>query len=90
VLRMNGGGENLVWSAADFENFLQVRPDLAPKMEGELKDVVRLLAEKRWPFRIHATYDESISAFNIFEVNWRSLCWDALVHRLRETTSERH
>jgi hypothetical protein len=25
VLRMNGGGENLVWSAADFENFLQVR-----------------------------------------------------------------
>jgi hypothetical protein len=68
VLRMNGGGENLVWSAADFENFLQVRPDLAPKMEGELKDVVRLLAEKRWPFRIHATYDESISRFlAIFE-----------------------
>jgi len=68
VLRMNGGGENLVWSAADFENFLQVRPELAPKMEGELKDVVRLLAEKRWPFRIHATYDESISRFlDIFE-----------------------
>jgi hypothetical protein len=68
VLRMNGGGENLVWSAADFENFLQVRPDLAPKMEGELKDVVRLLVEKRWPFRIHATYDESISRFlDIFE-----------------------
>jgi hypothetical protein len=68
VLRMNGGGENLVWSAADFENFLQVRPDLAPKMEEELKAVVRLLAEKRWPFRIHATYDESISRFlGIFE-----------------------
>jgi hypothetical protein len=68
VLRMNGGGENLVWSAADFENFLQVRPDLAPKMEGELRDVVRLLAERRWPFRIHATYDESISRFlDIFE-----------------------
>jgi hypothetical protein len=68
VLRMNGGGENLVWSAADFENFLQVRPDLTPKMEGELREVVRLLAEKRWPFRIHATYDESISRFlGIFE-----------------------
>jgi hypothetical protein len=65
---MNGGGENLVWSAADFENFLQVRPELAPRMEGELKDVVRLLAEKRWLFRIHATYDESISRFlTIFE-----------------------
>jgi predicted amidohydrolase YtcJ len=68
VLRLNGGGENLVWSAADFENFLQVRPDLLPKMEEELQAVVRVLAEKRWPFRIHATYDESISRFlNIFE-----------------------
>jgi predicted amidohydrolase YtcJ len=68
MLRMNGGGENLVWSAADFENFLQVRPDLLPKMEEELQAVVRILAEKRWPFRIHATYDESISRFlDIFE-----------------------
>ena len=67
-LRMNGAGENLVWSAADFENFLEPRPDLAPVMESELKAVVRLLAEHRWPFRIHATYDESISRFlNIFE-----------------------
>jgi len=62
-LRMNGGGENLVWSAADFENFLQPRPDLAPVLEAELKQVVRLLAEHRWPFRIHATYDETISRF---------------------------
>jgi predicted amidohydrolase YtcJ len=68
MLRMNGGGENLVWSAADFENFLQVRPDLLPKMEEELQAVVRILAEKRWPFRIHATYDELISRFlDIFE-----------------------
>jgi len=30
--------------------------------------VVRLLAENRWPFRIHATYNESISRFlHIFE-----------------------
>src|SRR3546814_16030215 len=27
--RMNGAGENLTWSAADFENFLEPRPDLA-------------------------------------------------------------
>ena len=26
LLRVNGAGENLVWSAADFENFLQPRP----------------------------------------------------------------
>src|SRR4030042_5792103 len=33
-----------------------------------MKSVVRLLAENRWPFRIHATYNESISRFlHIFE-----------------------
>src|SRR3990172_11845944 len=67
-LRMNGAGENLVWSAADFENFLEPRPELIPVMENELKAVVRLLAENRWPFRIHATYNETISRFlQVFE-----------------------
>ena len=37
MLRMNGAGENLVWSAADFENFLQPRPDLKPIMESDLE-----------------------------------------------------
>lgn len=68
LLRVNGAGENLVWSAADFENFLQPRPELRPVMEQELESVVRKLAEARWPWRIHATYDESIGRFlNIFE-----------------------
>jgi predicted amidohydrolase YtcJ len=66
--RMNGAGEMLVFSAADFEDFLEPRPDLAPGMEGELHRVVKLLAEHRWPFRLHATYDESISRFlDVFE-----------------------
>jgi hypothetical protein len=66
--RMNGAGEMLVFSAADFEDFLEPRPDLVPTLEAELKKVVKLLAENRWPFRIHATYDESITRFlNIFE-----------------------
>jgi predicted amidohydrolase YtcJ len=66
--RVNGAGEMLVFSAADFEDFLEPRPDLAPGMEGELKDVVTLLAANRWPFRLHATYDESITRFlNVFE-----------------------
>ncbi len=66
--RMNGAGEMLVFSAADFEDFLEPRPDLAPGMEGELHRVVKLLAEHRWPFRLHATYDESISRIlNVFE-----------------------
>ncbi|SFI53362.1 amidohydrolase [Albimonas pacifica] len=68
MLRMNGAGENLAWSAADFENFLEPRPDLAPAMESELEPIVELLAENRWPFRIHATYDESIDRFlSVFE-----------------------
>jgi predicted amidohydrolase YtcJ len=55
-----GGGENLVASAADFENFLEPRPDLPASMEGELEQVVTLLVKNRWPFRLHATYGESI------------------------------
>jgi len=55
-----GGGENLVASAADFENFLEPRPELPPSMEGELEQVVSLLVKNRWPFRLHATYGESI------------------------------
>jgi hypothetical protein len=37
-------------------------------MEQELKPVVSLLAQNRWPFRLHATYDESIArALNVYE-----------------------
>lgn len=66
--RHNGAGEMLVFSAADFEDFREPRPDMAPEMEGELEDVVRVLAENRWPWRLHATYDETISrALDVFE-----------------------
>jgi predicted amidohydrolase YtcJ len=38
------------------------------RMDPELTAVVRLLAEHRWPFRLHATYDETIDrALNVFE-----------------------
>jgi hypothetical protein len=66
--RMNGAGEMLTFSAADFEDFLEPRPDLPAALEQELTEVVRLLAQRRWPFRLHATYDESISRFlDVFE-----------------------
>lgn len=66
--RHNGAGEMLVFSAADFEDFREPRPDMAPEMEGELEAVVRILAENRWPWRLHATYDETISrALDVFE-----------------------
>ncbi|TCN60000.1 putative amidohydrolase YtcJ [Flavobacterium circumlabens] len=68
MYRHNGAGEMLVFSAADFEDFLQPRPDLPENMEAELEKVVRLLVENRWPFRLHATYNESITRFlNVFE-----------------------
>ena len=79
LLKVNGGGENLVWSAADFENFLQPRPDLKPVMESELEAVVRVLAEAKWPWRIHATYDETISRFlDVFERVHRDVPIDSL------------
>jgi predicted amidohydrolase YtcJ len=66
--RHNGAGEMLVFSAADFEDFRQPRPDMPPEMEGELEGVVRILAENRWPWRLHATYDETIArALDVFE-----------------------
>jgi predicted amidohydrolase YtcJ len=79
MLRMNGAGENLVWSAADFENFLQPRPALADNMDKELERITRLLVENRWPFRIHATYDESIAQFlDVFERVNKDIPFDGL------------
>lgn len=79
--RLNGAGEMLVYSAADFEDIREPRPDLPGRLEADLKDVITLLAQNRWPFRLHATYDESISRFlNVFEqvnrdVPFKGLPW---------------
>jgi predicted amidohydrolase YtcJ len=60
-LVIEGAGENLIWSAGDFENFMAPRPELAAGMEKELAAAVRVLAQHQWPIRIHATYDQSIA-----------------------------
>jgi predicted amidohydrolase YtcJ len=78
---VNGAGEMLVYSAADFEDFLEPRPDMPLVMESELKGVIRHLVENRWPFRLHATYDETITrALNVYEevnreIPFRGLHW---------------
>ncbi|WP_236173430.1 amidohydrolase [Pseudomonas pseudonitroreducens] len=78
-LRHNGAGEMLVFSAADFEDFLEPRPDLPASMEAELEPVVRHLVEQRWPFRLHATYDESISRMlDVFEKVDREIPFNGL------------
>ncbi|MGE8339458.1 MAG: amidohydrolase [Flavobacterium sp.] len=63
-----GAGENLVASAADFENFLEPRIVLSDEMEKDLEPIIRLLVKNKWPFRLHATYGESIDRMlNVFE-----------------------
>jgi len=72
--RLNGGGEMLVFSAADFEDFRVERPEMPPSMEADLDGVVRVLAENRWPWRLHATYDQTITrALDVFEAVNRDL-----------------
>jgi len=79
LFRVNGAGEMLVFTAADFEDFLQPRPDMLPVMESELKAVVRHLVENRWPFRLHATYNETIDrALNVYEQVNREIPFDGL------------
>ncbi len=92
LLRMNGAGENLAWSAADFENFLEPRPDPAPVMESELEPIVELLATNKWPFRIHATYNETIDRFlTVFErVNSRQPFETRFIIDHAETIDERN
>lgn len=92
LLRVNGAGENLTWSAADFENFLEPRPELAPIMEAELETIIELLAVNEWPFRIHATYDETIERFlTVFErVNARQPFNARFTIDHAETVSERN
>ena len=77
--RHNGAGEMLVFSAADFEDFRQPRPDMPDQMEGELEEVVRILVQNRWPWRMHATYDETISrSLDVFEKVHRDTPIDGL------------
>ena len=77
--RHNGAGEMLVFSAADFEDFRQPRPDMPLEMESELEEVVKILAAHRWPWRLHATYDETIArALDVFERVARDIPFDGL------------
>ena len=79
LYRNNGAGEVLVASALDFEDFRIARPDLPAEMDGELEAAVRLLAGNRWPWRMHATYNETITrALDIFEKVNRDIPFEGL------------
>jgi hypothetical protein len=52
---------------------------MPPQMESELEAVVRILAQNRWPWRLHATYDETITrALDVFEKVNRDIPLDGL------------
>lgn len=74
-----GAGENLIATAADFENFLEPRTILSDEMEADLEPVIRLLVQNRWPFRLHATYGESIERMlSVFEKVNKEVPFDGL------------
>ncbi|RVT97759.1 amidohydrolase [Rhodovarius crocodyli] len=90
--RLNGAGEMLVYTAADFEDFRVERPDMPESMEGDLESVVRVLVQNRWPWRLHATYDETITrALDVFEKVNEEMPLDGLhwIFDHAETVSER-
>ncbi|CTQ34429.1 amidohydrolase [Jannaschia rubra] len=71
---LDGGGEFLVHSVGDWENFLAPRPSLAEREaegqdpRGDLHEVTTMLVEAGWPLRQHATYGESIELImDVFE-----------------------
>jgi predicted amidohydrolase YtcJ len=77
--RHNGAGEMLVYTAADFEDFREPRPDMPPEMEPQLEAVIRKLVENRWPWRLHATYDETIGrALDVYEKVNREMPFNGL------------
>src|SRR3989442_1421794 len=79
LYRINGAGEMLVYSAADFEDFLEPRPDMPASMEADLTAGLRLLPQNRWPFRLHATYDETINTpLDDYEAVNREVPFDGL------------
>ncbi len=91
--QLNGAGEMLVFSAADFEDFTEPRPDLNPNLETDLAEVIELLAANKWPFRLHATYDQSISRFlTVFEKVNREIPFEGMHWILdhAETISDRN
>jgi predicted amidohydrolase YtcJ len=71
---LEGGGEILVWDASDYEDFMQPRPEWNAGVAKELQDVVKVLTEKHWPIRIHASYDETIShILDVFEPSFKAV-----------------
>lgn len=78
-LRVNGIGEKITDAAYDFENFQFPQPEISSDVNASFKEAVSLIVEHRWPFRLHATYDESIGHYlDLFEDINRTMPFNGL------------
>ena len=55
--RLAGAGEYVLWAAGDITNFAKDPAPQPPIMEEKLTEVIKFIAGKGWPFRMHASFD---------------------------------
>ena len=57
--RLSGAGEYITWAAGDNTNFAKDPVTQPPIMEEKLTEVIKFVAAKGWPFRMHASFDHT-------------------------------
>jgi predicted amidohydrolase YtcJ len=62
-LKVNGCGELLTYTGYDFEDFPEPQPMPPANMVDVVRPVLELVVANKFPFRLHATYDESIDVY---------------------------
>nr|WP_199039413.1 amidohydrolase [Dyella sp. ASV24] len=68
AFRFNGAGSVLVHAAEDYAHFRQPPPSIPAQAAADLEDVISRLVARNWPWRMHASYGETISmALDVFE-----------------------
>jgi predicted amidohydrolase YtcJ len=62
-LKVNGCGELLTYVGYDFEDFPEPQPMPPANMSEIVRPVLEQVVAHNFPFRLHATYDESIDVY---------------------------
>ncbi len=67
-LQFSGAGEILVSDGMDWDLYTQPRIYPAKQLPEQLKPILRSLVEAHWPFRQHATFDQTMTDYlNVYE-----------------------
>ncbi|MDR3446836.1 MULTISPECIES: amidohydrolase [unclassified Dyella] len=68
AFRFNGAGSVLVHAAQDYTHFRQPPSPIPAQAAADLEDVISRLVARNWPWRMHASYDETIGmALDVLE-----------------------